>query len=183
MDGDARNRAATLYVGDLDPQVTEELLFELFSQTGPVKSVNMPKNKDASETSTPQTRYGFVEYATEDDADYSMFILNAVKLFGRAIRINKAERDDRPAPVGINVFVGNLDSVVDEKLLQDAFSTFGELTALPRVMRQPGSGQHRGFGFVTFRDQAGADAAIAGMNGEYLGGNMITVDISQKGRS
>lgn len=31
-----RNQDATAYVGNLDPQVTEELLWELFVQAGPV---------------------------------------------------------------------------------------------------------------------------------------------------
>ncbi|KAG5535822.1 hypothetical protein RHGRI_023551 [Rhododendron griersonianum] len=31
-----RNQDATSYVGNLDPQVTEELLWELFVQAGPV---------------------------------------------------------------------------------------------------------------------------------------------------
>jgi hypothetical protein len=31
-----RNQEATTYVGNLDPQVTEELVWELFTQAGPV---------------------------------------------------------------------------------------------------------------------------------------------------
>ncbi|GAB4847118.1 hypothetical protein Ancab_026127 [Ancistrocladus abbreviatus] len=39
-----RNQDATSYVGNLDPQVTEELLWELFVQAGPVVNVYVPKD-------------------------------------------------------------------------------------------------------------------------------------------
>jgi len=35
--------------------------------------------------------------------------------------------------VGANLFVGNLDPDVDEKLLFDAFSAFGVIVATPKV--------------------------------------------------
>ena len=37
--GADRNAEATVYVGNLDTQVTEELLWELFLQAGPVTNV------------------------------------------------------------------------------------------------------------------------------------------------
>jgi splicing factor 3B subunit 4 len=40
-----RNQDATLWVGNLDDQVEEELLWELMLQAGPVVSLHMPKDK------------------------------------------------------------------------------------------------------------------------------------------
>jgi len=34
-----RNQDATAYVGNLDPQISEELLWELFVQAGPVGTI------------------------------------------------------------------------------------------------------------------------------------------------
>jgi hypothetical protein len=39
-----------------------------------------------------------------------------VKLFGKAIRVNKASQDKNSADVGANLFIGNLDPDVDEKV-------------------------------------------------------------------
>jgi splicing factor 3B subunit 4 len=39
-DGVERNQEATLFVGELDAQVTESLLWELFLQAGPVGKQN-----------------------------------------------------------------------------------------------------------------------------------------------
>ncbi len=54
--------------------------------------------------------------------------MSGVKLFGKPIRCNKAQADTRQEfDVGANIFVGNLDPEVDEKMLYDTFSPFGAL--------------------------------------------------------
>ena len=88
-----RNQDATVYVGGLDEKVTEHLLAELFIQgsflifmrlldhflVGPVVNCHMPKDRV---TQTHQG-YGFVEFLSEEDADYAIKILNMIKLFGK----------------------------------------------------------------------------------------------------
>ncbi|VDK30596.1 unnamed protein product [Anisakis simplex] len=61
----------------------------------------------------------------EDDADYAIKIMNMIKLYGKPIKVNKASAHEKNMDVGANVFVGNLDAEVDEKLLFDTFSAFG----------------------------------------------------------
>ena len=43
-------------------------------------------------------------------------VLNMIKLFGKAIRVNKASQDKDTLDVGANLFIGNLDPDVDEKV-------------------------------------------------------------------
>jgi RNA recognition motif-containing protein len=43
-----RNQEATCYCGNLDEQVTEEVLWELMLQAGPVVNVFIPKDKVTS---------------------------------------------------------------------------------------------------------------------------------------
>lgn len=33
--------------------------------------------------------YGFVEFMSEDDADYAIKIMNMIKIYGKPIRVNK----------------------------------------------------------------------------------------------
>jgi len=40
-----RNQEATVYVGNIDLKVTEEILWELFVQCGPVVNVHVPRDK------------------------------------------------------------------------------------------------------------------------------------------
>ncbi|XP_060192351.1 uncharacterized protein LOC132621896 [Lycium barbarum] len=61
-----RNQDATAYVGNLDVQITEELLWELFVQAGPVVNVYVPKDR----VTNAHQGYSFVEFRSEEDADY-----------------------------------------------------------------------------------------------------------------
>jgi len=99
-----RNQDATCYVGNLDEQLSEELLWEMMLQAGPISNVHMPRDKV---TGTHQG-YGFVEFRTEEDADYALKVMNMVKLFGKPLRVNKASQDKKHVEVGANLFVGGL---------------------------------------------------------------------------
>ena len=52
----------------------------------------------------------------------SIKILNMIKLHGKPIRVNKSSQDKRSQEVGANLFIGNLDPDVDEKVLPPLFS-------------------------------------------------------------
>lgn len=89
----------------------------------------MPKDR----VSGNHQSYGFVEFMTEDDADYAIKIMNMIKLYGKPIRVNKASAHQKNLDVGANIFVGNLEPEVDEKLLYDTFSAFGVILQVPKV--------------------------------------------------
>ena len=112
-----RNQEATVYVGNLDQKVTESILWELFMQCGPVVKVDIHRDKISQEHSG----FGFVEFRTEEDADYSIKILHMIKLYGKPIKVNKAAQDKRTQEVGANIFIGNLDGEVDEQSLYETF--------------------------------------------------------------
>ncbi|XP_012065463.2 splicing factor 3B subunit 4 isoform X1 [Jatropha curcas] len=171
-----RNQDATAYVGNLDPQVAEELLWELFVQAGPVVNVYVPKDR----VTNLHQGYGFVEFRSEEDADYAIKVLNMIKLYGKPIRVNKASQDKKSLDVGANLFIGNLDPDVDEKLLHDTFSAFGVIVTNPKIMRDPETGNSRGFGFISYDSFEASDAAIEAMNGQYLCNRQITVSYAYK---
>jgi hypothetical protein len=43
-------------------------------------------------------------------------VLNMIKVYAKPIRVNKAASDKRQLEVGANLFIGNLDPDVDEKV-------------------------------------------------------------------
>lgn len=171
-----RNQDATCYCGNLDEKVSEELLWEIMLQAGPVVSVHMPKDKVTLEHQS----YGFVEFCDEEAADYAMKVMNMVKLFGKPIRVNKASQDKKDVDVGANMFIGNLAADVDEKLLYDTFSAFGGLVSTPKVMRDPDTGNSKGFGFVNYDTFEAADLAIECMNGQFLCNRPVVVQYAFK---
>ena len=157
-------------------QVTEEIVWEVFVQAGPVVNVYMPKDR----VSNAHQGYAFVEYRGEEDADYAIKVLNMIKLFGKPIRANKASVDKKSTDVGANLFVGNLDPDMDEKLLYDTFSAFGVVITTPKIMRDPDTGNSRGFGFVSYDSFEASDAAIEAMNGQFLCNRPISVTYAYK---
>jgi len=171
-----RNQDATIYVGGLDDKVSETLLWELFVQGGPVVNVHMPKDR----VTQMHQGYGFVEFLSEDDADYAIKIMNMIKLYGKPIRVNKASAHQKNLDVGANIFIGNLDPEVDEKLLYDTFSAFGVILQTPKIMRDPETGNSKGFAFINFASFEASDAAMDAMNGQYLCNRPISVSYAFK---
>eukprot|EP00486_Rosalina_sp_Unknown_P004977 CAMPEP_0201568680 /NCGR_PEP_ID=MMETSP0190_2-20130828/9902_1 /ASSEMBLY_ACC=CAM_ASM_000263 /TAXON_ID=37353 /ORGANISM="Rosalina sp." /LENGTH=458 /DNA_ID=CAMNT_0047990079 /DNA_START=29 /DNA_END=1405 /DNA_ORIENTATION=- len=169
-----RNQEATVWIGGLDENVDESLLWELMIQAGPVVSVNIPRDKITHE----HQGYAFCEFASEEDADYAMKIMNMVRLFGKSLKINKASRDRKDTGVGANVFVGNLDPEVDDQLLYNTFSAFGQVLSA-KVMYED-DGTSRGFAFVNFADFDSSDAAILHMNGQFLCNRPVHVSYAYK---
>lgn len=102
-------------------------------QAGRIVNVHLPKDRV---TQTHQG-YGFVEFISEEDADYAARIMNQIRLFGKPIRVNKASADkQKTLEIGAELFVGNLDPTVDEKALYDTFGKFGNLINAPKVSRR-----------------------------------------------
>lgn len=171
-----RNQDATVYVGNLDERVSEELLWELMLQAGSVINVHMPRDK----VSGTHQNYGFVEFRTEECAEYALKVMNMVQLFGKPMRVKKASHDKKNLDIGANLFIGNLDPEVDEKLLYDTFSAFGGIIETPKVMRDAETKASRGFGFISFDAFEASDLAIECMNGQYLCNRQIVVQYAYK---
>lgn len=178
-----RNPQASLYVGNLDVQVTENLLYELFIQVGPVKQLNLPKDRILR----AHQGFGFVEFKTIEDAEYAMKILRGVRLFGRTLKINKIETSSAsktstaefmPAmSVGARVFIGNLNTLADSQYLKETFSSFGEILGDPEVVHDEKGTSHA---FVEFGDFESSDSAIEKLNGATLMNNKVRLSYAYK---
>ncbi|MBI2725013.1 MAG: RNA-binding protein [Polaromonas sp.] len=77
--------------------------------------------------------------------------------------------------MGNKLYVGNLPYTVRDEDLQQSFGEYGSITSA-KVMMERDTGRSKGFGFVEMGSDAEAQAAIAGMNGQSLGGRSITVN-------
>ncbi len=73
------------------------------------------------------------------------------------------------------LFVGNLPYKTTETDLRDMFSQNGEVAEAAVIMDRE-RGLSKGFGFVTFNNDAEADAAIAMWNGKDIEGRALTVN-------
>jgi RNA recognition motif-containing protein len=75
------------------------------------------------------------------------------------------------------LFVGGLSWDTDDAALRAAFAPFGELVEA-KVVTDRETGRSRGFGFVSYQDEASAADARAKMDGQVLDGRTLKVDIA-----
>ncbi len=73
------------------------------------------------------------------------------------------------------IFVGGLAWATDTHGLRAAFEQFGTVEDA-HVVQDRETGRSRGFGFVTFSEEAEATKAIAEMDGQELDGRRLRVD-------
>lgn len=75
----------------------------------------------------------------------------------------------------MKLFVGGLAWATDDVSLRAAFQPFGNLQDAV-VIKDRDTGRSRGFGFVTYSDDASGQAALQAMNGATLDGRSIRCD-------
>ncbi|KAL0186483.1 hypothetical protein M9458_018153, partial [Cirrhinus mrigala] len=98
---------ASLYVGDLHPDVTEAMLYQKFSPAGQIMSIRVSLG------------YAYINFQQPADAECALDTMNYEVIKGRPIRIIKSG-------VG-NIFIKNMDESIDNKALYDTFSAFGNI--------------------------------------------------------
>ncbi|KAJ6024498.1 splicing factor 3b subunit 4 [Penicillium herquei] len=171
-----QDKEATVYIGNLDERASDSLVWELMLQAGRIVNVHLPKDR----VTQSHQGYGFVEFISEEDAEYASRVMNGIRLFGKPIRVNKASADkQKSVEIGAELFVGNLDPMVAEQVLYDTFSRFGNLISLPKIARDDNN-LSKGYGFVSFADFESSDAAITNMNGQYLMNKQVSVQYAYK---
>jgi cold-inducible RNA-binding protein len=74
-----------------------------------------------------------------------------------------------------NIYVGNLSFDSSEDELRSAFEAFGAVEKVTLV-RDRDTGQPRGFGFVEMPNDAEAESAISGLNGQMVRGRALNVN-------
>ncbi|EEB05489.2 RNA-binding protein Sap49 [Schizosaccharomyces japonicus yFS275] len=163
MNREEKNQEATIYIGNLDDKVTDSILFELCLQAGPVVHIHIPRDRIRA----THNGFGFCDAQP-----------------GQTLRQGDSRQQVEPSKntqsvIGANVFVGNLDTLVDEKVLFDTFSAFGQMVQPPQVVRDD-SGKSKGYGFVFFDSFEAGDAAIEAMNNHFFMNKTITVSYAYK---
>uniref|UniRef100_A0A7N0UCF2 PABP n=1 Tax=Kalanchoe fedtschenkoi TaxID=63787 RepID=A0A7N0UCF2_KALFE len=139
----------SMYVGDLEPNVTDSQLYDMFSQMGQVVSVRVCRDLATRRS----LGYGYVNYSNPQDAARALEHLNFTPLNGKPIRIMYSHRDPSIRRTGAgNIFIKNLDKVTTDT-----------------------AGQSKGYGFVQFDNEESAQKAIEQLNGMLLNDKQVYV--------
>lgn len=77
-----RESEPTIWCGNLAQDVTEELLYELFIQAGPVERVTIPKDKEGR-----RRNFGFVTFKHAISIPYALELFSGIYLFDEQVRL------------------------------------------------------------------------------------------------
>ncbi|VAH45312.1 unnamed protein product [Triticum turgidum subsp. durum] len=174
----------TIFVGDLAADVTDAMLEEIFKATYPsVKGANVVTDRATGRSKG----YGFVRFGDLNEQTRAMTEMNGVLLSTRQMRIGPAANKKNMGtqqtystngyqssqvneaandPNNTTIFVGGLDSNIDENYLRQVFTPYGEVgyVKIPVGKR---------CGFVQFTSRACAEQAISALNGSQIGSSNV----------
>uniref|UniRef100_A0A5B7AK56 Polyadenylate-binding protein n=1 Tax=Davidia involucrata TaxID=16924 RepID=A0A5B7AK56_DAVIN len=179
-----------LYMKNLDPDVTEELLREKFSEFGKILSVVISKDDNGVSRG-----FGFVNFDSPDDARQAMEAMNGSQLGSKVLYVARAQKKSEREQIlrlqfeekrneqilkyqGSNIYVKNIDDDVTDDDLREHFSQCGTITSA-KLMRDD-KGISKGFGFVCFSTPEEANKAVNTFHGYMLHRKPLYVAIAQR---
>uniref|UniRef100_A0A1I7XYH6 RRM domain-containing protein n=1 Tax=Steinernema glaseri TaxID=37863 RepID=A0A1I7XYH6_9BILA len=159
---------ASLYVGDLHPDVSEAQLFEKFSSAGPILSIRVCRDAITRRS----LGYAYVNFQYPADAERALDTMNYDLLNGKPICITWSQRDPAMRRSGTgSILIKNLDKDIDTKAISDIFSMFGPI--LSCKVPQDEEGNSKGYGFIHFDTEEAGQKAIDEGNGMLLKGKEV----------
>eukprot|EP00096_Caligus_rogercresseyi_P009030 TRINITY_DN2994_c0_g1_i1.p1 TRINITY_DN2994_c0_g1~~TRINITY_DN2994_c0_g1_i1.p1 ORF type:complete len:403 (+),score=114.85 TRINITY_DN2994_c0_g1_i1:94-1209(+) len=172
----------TLYVGNLDAAVTEDLVLALFGQLGAVQGCKIIR-EGASDP------YCFVEFVHPGSAAAALTAMNKRICLGKEMKVNWASSpggatasdplintpgtgNKQDTSAHHHIFVGDLSPDITSESLRNAFIPFGDISDC-KVVKDMLTHKSKGYGFVSFLAKGDASNAIEQMNGQWLGSRAI----------
>lgn len=164
-----------LYVGNLDLAVTEEMLKQYFQVGGAIANVKILMDKN-----NKQANYAFVEFHQPHDANVAFQTLDGKQIENHVIKINWAFQSQQVSSEDtFNLFVGDLNVDVDDETLARTFKDIPTFIQA-HVMWDMQTGRSRGYGFVSFGEQAQAQKAMEDNQGAVVNGRAIRINWASK---
>jgi len=162
--------SASLYVGDLQHDIDEHQLLEIFQTVGPVASLKVCRDY----VTRRSLGYAYVNYHFPPDAERALDLLNYKQMKGKPIRIMWSQRDPSLRKKAVaNLFVKNLNKTIDSVSLFDTFATYGNIFSCK--IATDINGESKGYAFVHYQTEEAAEKAIENLNGKLVEGKQIYV--------
>ena len=162
----------TLYVGNLHPDLREDVLFAEFSHFGRITSCRVLHN-----TYTGLSReFAFVSFEKRSDAERAVKELNGRPFYKRELRVH-FKTNMRQVNPDANLIFKNLAKTVTSKQLTEEVEKFGKtLSCFVRTEEVGGRFESLGYGYAQFESAESADKCIRELNGKEINGLEIHVE-------
>eukprot|EP01001_Neometanema_parovale_P006693 NODE_3043_length_1289_cov_85.101201_g2888_i0.p1 GENE.NODE_3043_length_1289_cov_85.101201_g2888_i0~~NODE_3043_length_1289_cov_85.101201_g2888_i0.p1 ORF type:complete len:349 (+),score=101.13 NODE_3043_length_1289_cov_85.101201_g2888_i0:65-1111(+) len=168
-----------VFVGGLPHNVTREMLETWFKQFGAIAEVILPNDPISGGTKG----YGFINFEKQEAMEAAL--KHTTHLIGDKTADVKQAQARRPQDAAAaaseenrKVFVGGLPQGIQQDEIKQHFAQFGNVTDVFLATDQA-TGKLKGFAFVTFEDDNGAQAALV-FQGHSIGGKNVDVKPSNK---
>ena len=163
----------TLYVGNLHPDIREDVLFAEFSRFGTLSGCRLLHN-----TYTGASReFAFVSFEKRADAERAIKELSGKPFYKRELRVY-FKTNMRQVNPDANLIVKNLDKHITSKQLTEEVEKFGKTLSCFVRTHEVGGGrlESLGYGYVQFESVEGADKCLQELNGKELNGLQIHIE-------
>jgi len=156
------NLAPPLYVGDLDDNIREEALYDLFSKFGQIYFIRLMRDPGTGKS----RGFAYVNFCHPRDAENAKHVAQYEKLGRKHIRIMYKRPNIKQLNNTANVFIKNIDKAAIIKDLHAEFSKFGPILSAKLAVDQ--KGESLGYGYVQFENDSDAKKALeAILPGQY----------------
>lgn len=165
-----------IYVGSIQFDISESDLTLLFGQFGPVQSVSMMQDP----VNRRHRGYGFVEFETPEAATLAQLYTDGTELGGRHIKVGRPNNFPADLPPGVprplptRIYIGNVHELVQESELRLVCEAFGPVRHC-HLAPNASTGKHKGYAYVEYEEEAGAEAALAGLQNFELAKKLLKV--------
>ena len=160
---------STLWMGDVEPWMSRELILKSFFEYG-LKPSSIKMLKDHKYNIS--RNYCFINFETMAEANKALIELNGKKIPNTNInfRLNWANKH---CEMNRNLYVGNLSSDIDDITLFDIFKS--KYPSIHHVSIMTDKGESKGYGFIQFIDKYDYDKCLREMDGYIIKGKPIIV--------
>ncbi|KAI8126501.1 RNA-binding protein 7 [Lucilia cuprina] len=93
-DDEDNEEKRTIFCANLDERVTEDLLYEVFLQAGPIESARIPKDQNGR-----QRTFGFITYVHKCTLPYAMQLYQGLSLYRKTLTLKYQGRTQQ-SPMG-----------------------------------------------------------------------------------
>jgi len=164
----ANTPSVLLHIGNLDKEVTEDRLRDLFGRYCKNVSVKIVRDMNGSKG------FGFVYVATQADAEIIRQTLNHEKVGRKEITISFNKRPDSVVDQNANLIIKNLDPQVTGREFERFCSEFGKVVSCK--VKDDEHGNSLGYGYVQFEKEANALECIAKISTKPLSGRVLQAE-------